>query len=596
MSDNNPDVAIKIRELTPSELSERARAYPCHKKPERIKTALEILKTEGYVPWQDLAEFTARKEEFIPAVLELFEKTSPDELERRMKFAGYLARMGVSAGHDFIIEHLHSPNKETRWLALLNWNVQDAPPRNKAEAALLLTLLHDEDPRIQRVTIQTCGGIKAEGLIPAFEKLLEDKYCSDRGRIAFILLSNEGAENRVDMVVNFLNRDSTSNDTYWALMSLHNLVRNGSPALSVKALTAIEIFFLHSPNKYKFIDMNVRMFSEIATARTLPTLKYIVENATRHGYAALDAIARLKPELALELLPSHLDHFSLSASFLRAFQTSASESDWAVLVKMVVDALAAKLKNFNFSDTMVDLLLDHGHELGRSVVEKEISSSWPTVRMHAMWKLNHWTIQDALQALKAHDLIEMLPDPSLIERVRMEQPSPVPDEYLLIEVLRAAKILRQVSSEADAEDRPPNHCDLLAEFSQATDGIFTPQFCRQIVIKKPVADPEFTAKLNQQRIAESLEPLPLDEEFNQVSFVVGNHLFEFETFVSHRYYDVGSVEMAVNAALEHLSAEKRLMRVDSKDGFNLFFFGKPEQVRQFCSAFAIIGPDDFNRS
>jgi hypothetical protein len=181
MSDNNPDATIKIRELTPSELAERAEACPCHKKPEPIKTALEILKTKGYVPWKDSTELIARKEEFIPSVLELFEKTSPGELERRMQFAGYLARMGVSDGHDFIIEHLHSPNKQTRWQALLNWNVQDAPPRNKAETDLLLSLLHDEDIRIQKVAIQACGIIKVEGFVPAFEKLLEEKNCPARG-------------------------------------------------------------------------------------------------------------------------------------------------------------------------------------------------------------------------------------------------------------------------------------------------------------------------------------------------------------------------------------------------------------------------------
>jgi hypothetical protein len=397
------------------------------------------------------------------------------------------------------------------------------------------------------------------------------------------------------MVMNFLNRDATNDDTHWALAGLHILAQNESPALSAKAVTAIEDFFLHSPNKYKFDQQNAGLFGKIGTGRSLPAFKRIVEEATDNvsQHMALDAIARLKPALALELLPSHLDHYSLSASFLRAFQTAASASDWTVLVKMVVDALAAKRKNFNFTDTMVDLLLDHGHELGRSVVEKELPSLWPTVRMHAMWKLNNWTIQDALQALKTHGLIETLPDSSLIEYARQQRTWPAPDESLLIEVLRAANILREVSSEADAEDRPPNHCDLLAEFSKATDGVFAPQFCRQVVIKKPVADLEFTVKLNQQRMAESLEMLPLDEEFNQVSFVVGNHLFEFETFVSHRYYYVAPVEKAVNTALEYMLVEKKVIPVNSEDGFYLCFFGKPEQVRQFCSAFSIIGPDDF---
>jgi len=103
-----------------------------------------------------------------------------------------------------------------------------------------------------------------------------------------------------------------------------------------------------------------------------------------------------------------------------------------------------------------------------------------------------------------------------------------------------------------------------------------------------VADLEFTAKFNQQRSAESLDLLPLEEDFNHVSFVSGNRLFEFETFVSHRYYDIGLTALAVNTALEHASFEKRLVVVEYDGGFHLCFFGKPDQIREFCSAFSIV--------
>jgi hypothetical protein len=509
-----------------------------------------------------------------------------------LTIAGYLARLGVSDGYDCIIACLQSPDPELRRMALVNWDIDAAPPRNRAERDLLYSLLNDENIQVQSLVIDACCYLNTQETISVFKKLLETEECPNRDRIASWLLSHECSEEHVGMVERFLRHSRSIHDIRRSLFALQAATQY--PAFADKALTAIEDFFLNSENEFRCHPDIVEPLCKIGRERALPAFRFILEHANASGsqYYALGAIARLNPRLSLELLAPRLDNY-LSSSVFQAFQISACARDWKDLVHLVRDALLAKKREFPITREVVDLFLDHGGEPGRSIIVENLPQLWPPVRMHASWKLNGWTAQKALQELKDRGVIEELPDASLIEKKRNNPIMPVADETeLLPMVLESMKIMR-VFSYKSREDLA-DYCELLAEFSKVTGGAFAPKYCQQRWKRELKEDYDYAAFVedNRQLVAESREPLPLEyleEDINHISFVQGNKLFEFETYASDNIY-IWTAVAAVNAALEHTDELKRVLQWPTQDGLYHCLFAEPEKVRQFFTSYSIPTP------
>ncbi|HEY1171148.1 MAG TPA: hypothetical protein VGH19_07275 [Verrucomicrobiae bacterium] len=567
------EINLESIELTPAEIDGLART---HKDPwPKPRTAFELLRDTGRVILGRWDEIEADKENFIRQASELFLSLGPEETLKRLNIAYMLGHIGCVQFHDFILSNLKNPITEIRRIALLEWDTKLYPPRNEAEFELLFSCLYDEEIKVREMAVNTCTQMKCEPVALAFEKLLQFPNPPSQGSIIIWFCRNGVKEEHIQIATEFLRHTSNHHEAWLACVGLEVVAQKKELPFSHKALTALEDFFLNTQNPLKYNQGNVRLLRDIGTTRALPAFEEIfarAEDSVSRDYA-LQAIARMQPDRALALLKPRLSQCHLYTPFLECFQTVATEAQWDELVDMMANALAVDLKGFRVNRTVVDILLQHGRDKGRALLQEYLPKLEPTLRMHVLWEFHGWTIQNVWQDLKRRGLLETIPDPAVIETVRKRDGGSKATHADLLEwVLRETKILHQVSSEPDYY--PPNHSHLLAEFSRATGGVFQPRFCSQILRERKRPDSDY-----------------IDKSY-QISFVHGNRFFEFEGYAMSDYH-VTAVEIAVNAALELTGEVRRLTRVHSDAGLSIYLFGEPGNVCEFCAAFAIPLPSDF---
>jgi hypothetical protein len=300
----------------------------------------------------------------------------------------------------------------------------------------------------------------------------------------------------------------------------------------------------------------VRDLAKIADAEALPVLVDIYNNAQDGACRlyALEAMARLQPDRAIDLLLNHLQRVGNRDHIINyTLPQFADDRDAERIIAVVIP------DSQPISRGAVRLRWEKLGERGRKTVEENNDRLDADARMWVMWKLQGLDLSSAAEELHAAGVIAEEPQ-AILQQMRLHVESrndgrsfDLTDPDGMIGILSMSGILTMFDAETGV--LPCRHDRLVENFGDATTGRFQPQFAVQFW--RPQSEDDFTAPYI-------------------VQFVFNDRLYRFGAENYGDWYDVASVQRALNVALEDAGRPERFLPLAPGGQFAIFVFADPQ--------------------
>lgn len=278
---------------------------------------------------------------------------------------------------------------------------------------------------------------------------------------------------------------------------------------------------------------------------------------------ALGAIARMRPESAVERVLAYIKDNQASGMLVELLSKHADESDAIRVIPAIVPGSG------QVSEPVASLVQERFGDAGRQAIDDARDRLEPAAEMWVHWKLAGIDLRSALGELAELGIID--DDPAtVLSRVQAqrrnsgEKPIELSQPDALFAVL--AESGRLVAFDAETGMLPCNHHRLLLDFAEATQGALR--------IDAPSEE--------WHRVS--------DEDYDApytVQFVCGEKLYRFGAENYGDWYDVEAVHNAVNYALQDRGRDERFIGLQSDGQVAYFFFASPNEFLPFAEKYRL---------
>lgn len=479
----------------------------------------------------------------------------------RTNAAEVLIALEDPAGETFLSDMLQSPSVDMRlaalqslcrWKSKLDLSKSDWPVR-------VLSLLDDPDERVVEAAAKVFRFHAIPGAEARLIGVLEKNSLKNPTAIADELAEVATTKRAVNALLPYVlneNADGYREWTGWSGITFHKLMENPDPEVSDPVRKALYNYTLRFKEQ-RYDQTLVRELAQSAGPDGIPVLEDIMKNARdplSRTYA-LEALVRLQPEKALDLLTDNIKREGIRGG-IWLLREHVTENDFDRVVPMVVDAYQRSKKAMDRGT--VELLWAKFGSRGRQFIKDNLNNLDKDARMWAFWKLENKDLVAAITELEMAGVIQSKPS-ELIQKMRdiqkangVTSPLDTSDPDLLLGALLTAEIV--VMFDIETNRSRLYHDRLILAFAHASNGRFAPQWPIQICHRAKEED--------------------YDSHYT-VQFVLKNRLFRTDAENSRKGYDVEAVVRLIHFALDTVGEPRRIIALATGDQTTSFVFADP---------------------
>jgi HEAT repeat protein len=477
----------------------------------------------------------------------------------RTKAAEKLITLEDAAGGDFLFEMLRSASADSRLAALgslREWDVETDFSQSD-RASRVLTLLNDPDERLVEAAAKLCTSRSIPGTESRLIALLARARLHNTVPIAEELAAVANSRRAVDVLLPQVLKADTDEFSQRTGYTFRKLLEHPDSEVSGPVRRAVYNYTLRF-EKQRYDQILVEHLAKSAGQDAIPVLEDIVKNASdavSRAYA-VEALARLQPDKAVDLLIEHIEREGARSYIVRLLRQYATERQFDRFAPIVIDSFQKSGKQFDRE--AVRLFLIESGSRGQQLVKDHMNELDDDARMWATWKLEGMDLVAALAELHAAGVIRSAPSELLNEmqevgnRRNVAEPLDTSDPDTLVAALAWDGIVTMFDTEADAI--PCDHDRLILQFAEGSDGQFVPRWPVQFWHRASKDD--------------------YDGPYS-VQFVFKNRLFRIGAENYGDWYDVDAVVRLINFALETVGQPQRFITLDSDGQIASFVFADP---------------------
>lgn len=495
----------------------------------------------------------------------------------RTEAAECLFELDEEASTRFFFDSLKSNDASLRLAALKSlgswWRIRiDFTKSDRINQ--LLSLLADENEDVVKAVARLC----AYPPIPEAEEklisLLENPSRGKQASIAESLAAIATTRRAVDAILLHVlqeEKDSFPQPRQW---KYRNLLQNPNPAISEPIRKSLHKYTLRF-EKQRYDQNLVQDLAITADAESIPILDDIYKNArdsVSRSYA-IEALARLQPDKAVDLLIDFIRREGVRGYHFRKLHPFASEADFDRIESLLLTV--KKEEGPSWDTDIARLMVDKLGANGRKFVEGHFSSFDGLACSWATWKLRGIELPAVLADLKSAGIIQRTPE-EILEQLQDKEhagnrigPFDPSDPRELPSALDCAGIMTIFDAEPNVIPAPHHH--LISDFTDSTGGRFTPQCVVQTWHRRNKDD---------------------DEAPYTVQFVYQNWLFQTCAEYYGDWYDVNAVQQLLNFALEKTGHKERFITFDNDGQVAFFVFAEPKAFLPIAKKYSLALSED----
>lgn len=498
----------------------------------------------------------------------------------RTKAAEILIALEDPAGEDFLFDALKSELPELRRAALESlrqWDVKvDVSLKRWSER--ILSLLNDQDERIVQAAAKLSAYHSISGTEERLIELLENGDLKDPAPIARELARVASTRRAVDALLPNVLKADDDEFKQWTGYTFRKLIEHPNPEIAGPVRKAL-YEYTHRFKKQRYDQILVDHLAKCADHGAIPVLEDISANASdpvSRTYA-VEALARLQPDKAVDLLLGHIERVGARSDIVRTLRTHARENDFERISDVLVTW--SKTSEKPFDTQTVRLFLENLGEDGKAFVEKHIEKLSEDARMWATWKLKGRNLTKALDELYTAGVIDTEPGKLI---AKMGQEKNVWGEVKRVDTSDPGSLIDALATEGivvmfDAETGmiPCDHDRLILQFANFSNDQFSPRWPVQF--------------WHQER----------DEDYNApytIQFVLDDRLFRIGAENYGDWYDVDAVISLINFALKETGKAERFITLESGGQIAAFVFADPATFVPIARKYRLPLSDDASQA
>ncbi len=514
----------------------------------------------------------------------------------RANAACALCVLGDRDGERFLVDALKTGPAPMRRSALWNlaWNLNLFwSPGDRAQ--LILAQIDHPDPAIVAAAASLCARYKIPGAEVKLVSVLKSGRVKDTQQIAEVLAEFAERPEAIEIMLAHIFPNGSPPVGSRTYDALRRLGEHPDPKVSEPVRAAVRRFalslreggtrglalnpFLKRQNE----EQGAKLLSWAADRGTIPILNEIIAHGSTYDQLhALEAMARLEPESAVDRLLSFIEREGFADPAVRTLQEYGSEKDADRIIAVLRGPRKGSRRPL-ISLAVTRLLIERLGARGRKVVEEDEDQLTPRARMWAMWKLNGLNLRAAFDELRGTGVIGIAYEP-LLEKMRharepgrfehgiglYELGSMDPsDPDILLEALSRADLV--TAFDVETGHIPCRHHLLAMRFAENSAGRFPLECAVQAVQRKG------------EDAAGSLY---------QVRFLYRGRLYRFGAENRGDWYDVAAVQRALNFALKTAGQRERFIALGAEGQMAAFVFADPAAFFPIAKKYGLPLSDD----
>lgn len=498
----------------------------------------------------------------------------------RAKAAEKLSALNDDSGEDFLFELLQSEESDLRLSALESlreWDV-DVDFSSLDRSNLVLSLLGDSDERVVVAAAKLCTYQSIAGTEARLTELLEGSTLKNPGAVASELADIASTRRAVDALLPHVLNDTADEFVQGMGYTFRKLIEHPDPNVAEPVRKALYEYTLRFP-KQRYDQILVDHLAKSASHDAIPVLEDILNNATdtvSRTYA-VEALARLQPEKAMQILVEHIQKEGARSDVIRLVRKHATQDDYDQVAPVLVEW--SEITGRPFDVEIVRLFLVELGDRGEQFVRNRKNNLTDDARMWASWKLEELNLVDALIELHAAGVIQSKPN-ELIQKMqesrnRREEDDPldISDPDSLVAALAWEGIV--VMFDAETGTIPCDHDRLILQFADASAGKFAPQWPIQLWHQESEDD--------------------FDGPYT-VQFVLNGRLYCTGAENYGDWYDVDAIARLINFSLETEGQSQRFITLDSNGQIASFVFAEPKSFLPIAQKYRLPLSDDASKA
>jgi hypothetical protein len=477
----------------------------------------------------------------------------------RARAALVLAGLGQPDGEAFLLAALDSPAAGlcAASLDMLgDWQSKVDLARPEM-AARIVKLLSSADPDVVRKAVHLCAWRK----VPGAEAGLRAALAGGRGpavELAEVLARLATTMESVQAALPYLFRRRQEKYTCSVSSSFHPVINHPDPAVATPLRQALQQDLLSYEGDEDRLGQHwAGDLASVADHTAAAVLEDIVARAkdpVSRAYA-LEGLARLQPERAVERILAEVRRYGPWDMLLRLLRKYAVEEDYErICAALFPPSGGGEERRPGLEEAR--LLLENLGGRGRQRLLDRLDRLEARARQWAVWKLQGLDVRSALAELHSAGVVRQTPD-ELLARMGEGQGGggealDVTEPALLAGALSYADLTTYFDTGTGFV--PCNHHHLIRHFARGSGGRFTPEYPVQTWHRQGEDD--------------------YDGPYT-VQFIYRGRLYRFAAENYGDYYDVDAVVRALNTALEHNGQRERYLGLYTGDQCARFVFADP---------------------
>ena len=450
-------------------------------------------------------------------------------------------------------------------------------------AELVLAQVDHPDPDVVASAARLCARYKIPGTEAKLVSVLKSGRVKDTKQIAVELAKVAESPEAIEIMLAHLFPIGSPEVSFSTYDDLARLVKDPDPKVAEPVRAAVRRFAPGHIRGWHYDSRLAKLLSRAADRETIPVLTEIIG----HGDAcaqmyALEAMARLEPKSAVDRLLDFIlrePFHDLAAETLKEY---ASENDADRIIAVLRGSWKrSRTTLISLADTR--LLIERLGARGRKVVAEHERQLKPRARMWSIWKLKGLNLHAALDDLRGAGVIGIAREPLLEKMRRAREPGKweydfwgeelgaldPSDPDTLWEALSRAGMV--TAFDVETGYTPVDHHLLAMQFAENSAGRFTPECAVQAVHRKG-EDPTGGSYT--------------------VRFLYRDRLYRFDAENRGDWYDVDSVQRALNFALKTAGQKERFVALDTEGQAAAFVFADPAALLPIAKKYGLPLSDD----
>ncbi len=474
----------------------------------------------------------------------------------RVMAARMLTVLGETSGEEFIVECLQAaPSLRNEALHFLGQRACKIKLTAPDRAGRLLSLVDNSDPRVSRTAAELSLRQRVPGAVNRVLPLLTKGQFENGGEIALLIAGNVDSSKQVRAILPHLFQEKPPDYLQDLGAVLQQTLTHPNPAVAEPIRRALHKFTLQFKGNQLYHEPLVHDLARTAERKSIPVLEDIFEKTPdpecrRH---AAEALARLQPSRAVDLILECLDKDRHQAALMNLLQKHAGPKDASRIVRAVLRCLE-RSRQEGIDKSVVALFLQLGKK-GLQALERNEHRIELDARWWGNWKLRRLDARCALSDFHRDGVLSKEPDQVLdqlaadLQQDGYSDPLDVTNPNELIRALGTAGLVTAVDVETGMV--PCNHPSLIQEFAEGTAGKFLPE-C-------PVQD---------WRRSGGKEPYT-------VQFLHQGRLYRFPARDYGDYYDIEAVVDALHFAMNNAGYRERFIPLYTEGQVAMYVFADP---------------------